>query len=47
MEALRVGFIGCGSHSGLRLYPGLEEAGLELVAVCDLDQEKARSRAAR
>lgn len=45
METLRVGFIGCGRHSGLRLYPGLEEAGLELVAICDTDVPKATERA--
>jgi len=47
MEPLRVAFIGCGRHSGLRPYPGLADAGLELVAVCDLDQEKAQARAAQ
>jgi len=47
MDTIRVGFIGCGRHSGMRLYPGLETAGLELIAVCDMDEQKARARAAR
>ena len=47
MDTFRVGFIGCGRHSGSRLYPGLRDAGLELVAVCDLDEEKAQTRAAQ
>ena len=36
-QKARVGFIGCGRHSGLRLYTGLAGAGLELIAVCDQD----------
>ena len=47
MDKLRIGFIGCGRHSGSRLYPGLRGAGLELVAVCDRDEEKAQARAAQ
>lgn len=46
-KTIRVGFVGCGRHSGRRLYPGLEEAGLQLVAVCDEDEQKARERATR
>lgn len=45
MDKLRVGFIGCGRHSGMRLYPSLKAAGLDLVSVCDSDLEKARARA--
>ena len=45
MEKIRVGFIGCGSHSGVRLYPSLRSAGLELVALCDLDETRSRARA--
>ncbi|HEY3079084.1 MAG TPA: Gfo/Idh/MocA family oxidoreductase [Chloroflexota bacterium] len=45
MDTIRVGFVGCGSHSGTRLYPALRRAGLQLVAVCDLDADRARSRA--
>ena len=45
MEKISVGFIGCGSHSGSRLYPSLKSAGLELVAVCDLDETRSRARA--
>ena len=46
-ENIKVGFIGCGRHSGLRLYPGMEEAGLDLIAVCDADPIKAQQRATR
>lgn len=46
MDTIKVGFIGCGGHSGKRLYPALKAAGLQLVAVCDLDVQKARARAA-
>lgn len=46
MRTIRVGFIGCGTHSGRRLYPSLRSAGLELVALCDMDRAKAEARAA-
>ena len=45
MDTIRVGFIGCGAHSGSRLYPSLQAAGLELVAVCDEIKSKAEARA--
>ena len=45
MANIRIGFIGCGAHSGTRLYPSLRPAGLDLVAVCDLDEHKAAARA--
>ncbi len=39
----RVGFIGCGSHSFRNLYPCLQFCPAELVAVCDLDADRARA----
>ncbi len=39
----RVGFIGCGSHSFRNLYPCLQFCPTELVAVCDLDIDRARA----
>ena len=38
---LRVGFIGCGSHSFRNVYPVLRFVPVELAAVCDLDSAKA------
>lgn len=38
---VRVGFIGCGSHSFRNLYPALRYAPVELVATCDLDAQRA------
>jgi len=40
---IRAGFIGCGSHSFRNIYPALQFAPVELVAVCDLRIEKARA----
>ncbi len=45
MEPLRVGFIGCGRHATKILYPSLHLARIKLVAVCDLDEAKARRNA--
>lgn len=45
-ENIRVGFIGCGSHSGENIYPALRPAGLELAAVCDINSQAAKDRAA-
>ena len=44
-DPIRVGFVGCGRHSGWRIYPALKGAGLDLVAVCDADESKALNRA--
>jgi predicted dehydrogenase len=44
---LRVGFIGCGSHSFRNLYPCLSFLPVELVATCDLDAAKAAAFAAQ
>lgn len=46
METVRVGFIGCGSFANTMHYPNLAEMpGVELVAVCDLDEERLRKTA--
>ncbi|MCC7492052.1 MAG: Gfo/Idh/MocA family oxidoreductase [Fimbriimonadaceae bacterium] len=38
---VRVGFIGCGSHAFRNIYPALQFVPLELVAVCDLQPDRA------
>jgi len=45
MQALRVGFIGCGRHATKMLYPSLHLAHMTLVAVCDVDEAKAQRNA--
>ncbi len=45
MKKLRIGFIGCGRHATKVLYPSLHLARLELVAVCDIDENKAQRNA--
>ena len=42
---LRVGFVGCGEHSKLNLYPCLQYSPVELVAVCAKHKESAEARA--
>jgi predicted dehydrogenase len=44
---IRVGFIGCGSHSFRNLYPVFQFAPVNLVATCDLDGRKAEKFAAK
>ena len=39
---IRAGFVGCGSHSFRNVYPVFQFAPVKLVAVSDLDVEKAR-----
>ncbi len=39
---LRVGLIGCGSHAYRNILPSFQSAPVELVALCDLDEERAR-----
>ena len=46
-KRVRVGFVGCGRHGGERIYPSLELAGIDLVATCDLDRERAERYARR
>ncbi|MBY0147802.1 Gfo/Idh/MocA family protein [Neobacillus niacini] len=38
---LRIGFIGCGAHAYRNVYPTFDYAPVDLVAVCDLNQERA------
>lgn len=40
---IRAGFIGCGSHSFRNIYPTFQFAPVDLVAVCDLQLEKAQA----
>ncbi|MDH7602520.1 MAG: Gfo/Idh/MocA family oxidoreductase, partial [Armatimonadota bacterium] len=44
-DRIRAGFIGCGSHSFRNIYPTFQFAGVNLVATCDLDAEKASAYA--
>lgn len=46
-KEVRAGFIGCGSHSFRNVYPVLQFAPVNLVAVCDLDPAKAEAFAAQ
>jgi len=39
---IRLGHIGCGSHSFRNLLPAYQFTPVELVATCDLDEQKAR-----
>ncbi len=39
---LRAGFIGCGGHAFRNIYPTLRYLPVELVAVCDLDEGRAK-----
>ena len=47
MEPLRVGFIGAGIFSTWAIYPALHLADIDLKAVCDVDEEKAREVAGK
>ena len=47
MEPLRVGFIGAGVFSTWAIYPALHLAPIDLRAVCDTDEAKARSVASQ
>ncbi|MBO0603377.1 Gfo/Idh/MocA family oxidoreductase [Sporosarcina sp. E16_3] len=38
---LRAGFIGCGAHAFRNVYPTFDYAPVDLVAVCDLSEERA------
>lgn len=47
-QPARVGFVGCGSHANHRLYPAIKLVPqIDLVAVCDVDTERARHTATR
>ena len=45
MSQIPVGFIGCGRHATKMLYPSLHLARTDLVAVCDVDEARARRNA--
>lgn len=38
---LKVGFIGCGAHAFRNVYPTFDYAPVDLVAVCDLSEDRA------
>ena len=40
---IKVGYIGCGSHSRRNVLPALKFASVETVAICDLKYEKAEA----
>jgi len=42
---VRIGFVGCGTHSTNNLYPMLKYAACELVATCDRDEALAKRNA--
>lgn len=42
-KKVRAGFIGCGSHAFRNVFPAMQFCDIDLVAVCDLDLEKARA----
>ncbi|MBI3971229.1 MAG: Gfo/Idh/MocA family oxidoreductase [Chloroflexi bacterium] len=42
---LRAGFVGCGSHSWRNVYPTFQYAPVDLVAVADLNEARARAYA--
>lgn len=44
-ERIRAGFIGCGSHSFRNIYPTFQFAGVNLVATCDINADKAAAYA--
>ncbi|MGZ0153063.1 Gfo/Idh/MocA family protein [Kribbella sp. WER1] len=44
-ERLRVAFIGAGGHSYRNVYPAFQYAPVELVAVCDVQLDRARTYA--
>lgn len=44
-KPLRIGIVGCGNHATKAIYPNLTGALMKLVAVCDIDKEKAESHA--
>ncbi len=46
MDQVRIGFIGCGTHASMNLYPSLRFTSARIVAVADLYEER-RERIAR
>lgn len=47
MEPLRLGFIGAGEMATFAIYPALHFAPVRLAAVCDLDEERAKTAAGK
>jgi predicted dehydrogenase len=45
LEPVRLGFVGAGAMASFAVYPALHFAPIHLVAVCDLDEAKARRTA--
>lgn len=45
MSLPKIAIVGAGSLSGRQIYPRIARAGAKLVAVCDLEKEKAEERA--
>ena len=45
MERIRVGFIGCGRHATRVLYPSLQYVPADLIAVCDMNEQRAQRAA--
>jgi len=42
-DKIRAGFIGCGGHSFRNVYPCFKYAPIDLIATCDLVEERAQS----
>ncbi len=40
---IRVGFVGCGDHAFRNIFPTFQFAPIDLIAVCDLREERARA----
>ena len=40
-QKIKVGFIGCGGHSFRNIYPTFQYAPIDLIAVCDLNKDRA------
>jgi len=44
-RSVKIGFVGCGAHATRSIYPCLRHAPVDLVAVCDLVEERAEATA--
>jgi predicted dehydrogenase len=42
---VRIGFVGCGAHATRSIYPSFRYAPVDLIAVCDLLEERAEATA--
>lgn len=45
MKEAKIAIIGCGRHSTANIFPSLRFAPFDLIATCDLDEEKAKRNA--